>query len=828
MIRLAWRTARADLRASWQRALLIGVILLAACATLMLALTLFRGAEAPWDRAFAQANGAHVTFYAWSGGPGAADGTTAAQTLPDLTALGTAPGVSAASATIPGLDEVPLVANGSRHTLSLQAPDSLPVVNTPLLTSGRWLSGAAGEIVLNRSVARAAGVNVGDTLTLSSGGEPLTLRVVGTAVSPWRELYPAASGLSWLALADLRTLEPDTSRWYVTLGVRLTDATDSVGVEQAAHALLDNRNVAGISRGSWQDTRADVTEWNRINAGFLGMFSLVALLAAALVTTNVVAARVLAQARQIGLLKAVGVTPLGVVGTFLVQHLIIALVAALGGVGVGLAVAPLFLRRLANALQTTATPVWNAEILLIAAVIVVSAMVVVTLATVVPALRAGRQTTVRTLTGGVAPTSGVVGSGRGSRLARLAARLHLPLVVQLGLKDTFTRPGRAALTIGALTISLVTIIFSLGAQATFDRINDEPALQGEPFDLDVRRRDMPAADALAVLTSNPDVASVYPRAAVQAQITRQPRTSIGETAADLPPQPLVYTNLGPQPATYLVRAIEGDPQQAGFLIASNRGRMPRQPGEAVAGWGLFNALHLQVGDTLDVTVNGRTIPVTLVGQFLEDDNDGEVLMLSMETARQLLPEIQPSTYLVHLSAGASGASGSDGEAVALSLLQASDYQFDIWTRADETASDADSASIQGVFSGLGLTLAFVGLINLIATTMITVRERLREYAILRAVGLTPTQITLVVGSSVALLAALAGVIGVPLGMLVSRAVYYGVLQRNLGLLPEWFTSPAWWQLLALTPALVLTALVAGALPARQATRIDIAQALRAE
>ena len=406
--------------------------------------------------------------------------------------------------------------------------------------------------------------------------------------------------------------------------------------------------------------------------------------------------------------------------------------------------------------------------------------------------------------------------GGGSRMARLAARLRLPLVVQLGLKDTFSRPWRALLTVCALTISLITIIFALGAQATFDRTMDQPALQGEPFDLEVRRRDLPPDEALALLQANPDVQSVYPRAMTQAQITRLPRTQFGETS--VPPTSFP----GLLPTTYSVRAVAGDLRAAGFLIAGERGRLPLQAGEAVAGWGLYEALDLQTGDTLRVIAEGRTLEVTLVGQYLEDDDDGEVLMLSMETVQQVLPGVQPTDYLVHLLPGAFD------EGVAVSLLQASDYRLDVWTRTDEATGDADTASIQGVVTGLGLTLAFVGLINLIATTVISVRERNREYAILRAIGLTPGQITLVVGSSVATLAAIAGVLGLPLGLLVSRLVYYGVLQRNLGLVPEWFTFPAWWQLALMVPALVVAALAAAALPAQRATRIDIAQALRAD
>ena len=82
------------------------------------------------------------------------------------------------------------------------------------------------------------------------------------------------------------------------------------------------------------------------------------------------------------------------------------------------------------------------------------------------------------------------------------------------------------------------------AQATFDRTMDQPALQGEPFDLEVRRRDLPPDEALALLQANPDVQSVYPRAMTQAQITRLPRTQFGETSV-----PPTSTTLRPTPSS---------------------------------------------------------------------------------------------------------------------------------------------------------------------------------------------------------------------------------------------------------------------------------------
>jgi ABC-type antimicrobial peptide transport system permease subunit len=125
-------------------------------------------------------------------------------------------------------------------------------------------------------------------------------------------------------------------------------------------------------------------------------------------------------------------------------------------------------------------------------------------------------------------------------------------------------------------------------------------------------------------------------------------------------------------------------------------------------------------------------------------------------------------------------------------------------------------SLLGIFSGVALLLALVGLYGLLA---LSVSQRTREFGIRMALGATAGTVRALVlrrGFVLVGIGALAGVIG---AALLTRVM--GGLLYHTG--P--FDLPT---LVGVIALLTLAALVACLLPARRATRVDPAIALRAD
>jgi putative ABC transport system permease protein len=166
--------------------------------------------------------------------------------------------------------------------------------------------------------------------------------------------------------------------------------------------------------------------------------------AAGIVVAGSVTNRVLARRRDIGLLKAVGVTPRQVVGMIAVEHLVLA--------AVGLVLGWLLAYALTPSLRVGVTEVLDAGARSVAAgpsvVAAIALAVIVLLATVLPASRVGRTSTAAALQ----PPAG--GAGR-SRIARLAVSAGAGPVAVSGLKDAFGRPLRSALAASSIVLAIM-------------------------------------------------------------------------------------------------------------------------------------------------------------------------------------------------------------------------------------------------------------------------------------------------------------------------------------------------------------------------------------
>jgi putative ABC transport system permease protein len=113
--------------------------------------------------------------------------------------------------------------------------------------------------------------------------------------------------------------------------------------------------------------------------------------------------------------------------------------------------------------------------------------------------------------------------------------------------------------------------------------------------------------------------------------------------------------------------------------------------------------------------------------------------------------------------------------------------------------------------------------TLVAVALLSVRERIRDYGVLKTIGLTPRQIASSVVGAHAAVALLAALVAIPAGIGLCRIVYAiaGGVSADLVL------APWWWLALVPIGAPLLVAAVTG-LPARLASRIPAADAVRYE
>ena len=125
---------------------------------------------------------------------------------------------------------------------------------------------------------------------------------------------------------------------------------------------------------------------------------------------------------------------------------------------------------------------------------------------------------------------------------------------------------------------------------------------------------------------------------------------------------------------------------------------------------------------------------------------------------------------------------------------------------------------------LDAVLAVITWSALVAVSLLSIRERIRDFGVLRAIGLTPNQVTSSLVSVHSAIALISSLISIPVGLALYLAIYWlasGSSDTKL------VTTP-WWWLVAVPIAIPFATAVASSLPARLAAQIPPADAVRYE
>ncbi|MBB1260989.1 FtsX-like permease family protein [Streptomyces alkaliterrae] len=774
-MRATLRWAHADLRTHRGEALFLVLATTGVVIALLLASALFGYAANPWQRVFTQTNGAHV----WIHARGDADPA-------DLERLRDLDGVTAATGPH-RTAHITARTDAARADVELRAADADPGPTArPQVVRGRWLdTGTPDGVVLQAGLARALWAEPGDTVTVPGGAEgPRELTVLGIADTAERDHRAGdRPGVGWVLPGALDRVTAPADRLGQVVGLRLADPDDTGYAVQRAVTLLGADGVTEVS--DWKQARAEAQSDDRLLGLLLVTFGLGALLAAALAVAGAISTRVRGHLRDISVLKAVGFTPGQVVRIFLVQHVAFALLGAALAVALLGTLGGRFPGRIGEAVS-----IWRDLPHHTAATLAVPAAAVlfIGLATSLAAWRAGRVPPVPVARGAVPPAAGM------SRAARAALGRRVPPALVLGWRAAFARRGRSLTAVARLALPLLLITVALSAWTTLDRVPSSAGDAGPAATLSARATEgLDERQAARLLADNPDVTAVYP----------------GIEVAALAPG---------QTGTINLRGLGTDARPYPFTVVEGRAPSPSATDdEAVAGQGLLDLLDLEVGDWVRLTVEGHPQILHIVGRTIETEQGGRVVTTSLDTLAERDPGLRPAFHQVQLRPGA------DPKAVGAALSRASDGRLEIH---EVGGLNEGRAVMRGVLAGLAAVLALIGLTELLTTISAGVRDRERDLLALKAIGLTPRQISGVIVTATGLTALAAALTGTLLGTLVGRWLIneHG---RASGIGAGIAQSPSTAVLLLLIAGATAGAVAASLLPAARAARRRPADTLAA-
>jgi putative ABC transport system permease protein len=744
----------------------IGLVVLCSTTAMLFALGVLDAASAPFDRAFAQQHGSHVT----------ATFDTTKVSDAKLAQTAGRPGVRAAAGPY-----AEAVLRFSKDYLA-NPPGTLTVVgrSSPsgpvdhlTLRAGHWAT-RPGEIVIAVGAAGGKHSFLG-TVIRPDGAPPLT--VVGAATSV------SQSAGAWVSPAQMAALHPTSAQMLYRFSASATDAQLRAGLEKA---------TAGLPPGALTATQSYLTLKQNFSAmadsylPLIMLFGVLSLVVSVLMVVNVVSGAVVSGLRHIGVLKAVGFTPNQVVAVYLAMVSVPAIAGGVLGTALGSALARPMLQVIFSGVMTNGA---NPTISTWVPVVTLLGMpVFVALAALVPALRAHRLSAARAISAGSAPRT-----GHGLRVQRWLGGIRLPRSVSLGLGLPFARPARALMTVAAIVLGVAAVTATTGLSSTMVAYADA-GHTGTRIDVDAGSTaagqtapKMSDARDEAMLRSLPGAREVAVNASLRMTIVGYPQTSTG----------------------FFFR---GDPPAAAYQLA--RGHWLNGPGQAVVG-PMFLAQHgLRVGDRITLRTDIGTAPVTIVGETVDGDARG--VNVSWQSLARLAPDRRANAYTVTLAPGA------DAEAY-MKAVKAADSGLHPSKESSYNPAATMVVSFSSVFTVLLSTVAALGVFN---TVMLNIRERRRDLGMLKSIGMTPRQVTVMTLTSVVGMGLVSGLIGIPLGIAAHRLVVDNVVAVVFtDSMKDVWHAP---QLVGMGLAGIAIAVLGALVPARSAARLTIAEVLHNE
>ncbi|NEE17334.1 ABC transporter permease [Streptomyces sp. SID7499] len=783
-----------------------------AVASAVVAGSLMVAASAPFDKAFKEQQGAHIT----------AQFDPAEASAAQLAKTGRLPGVAASAGPYPTTAFRPVDRSGFQMpTLTLvgrSGPDG--AVDRVDLKAGRWAQ-EPGEIVLDASFEGPA-IGIGTLMKTSNAKDASTLAIVGFAVSA------GETADAWAAPAQVEALgskgHPVSSQMLYRF--------DSASTRQQ---ILADRKKLAVSVGSgallgtqsWLDTKRAADQGAAATVPFVMAFGALGIVMSVIIVSSVVSGTVGTSLRRIGILKAIGFTPREVVRAYVAQALIPAVVGIALGVVLGNFLAVPLLSDTESVFGGVSLSVaWWVDV-----AVPTAALVVVGIAALIPALRAGRLRTVEAIAVGRAPRT-----GRGQWAHRVMGMLSLPRPVTYGLATAFTHPVRALAMMLAVMFATVAATFAVGLTSSLNAIGTS--------------QDPENRAAVTVTTTKAIEAAPPPPPPVGGDAADPPplggsesgppavdnsasSTSTQRGAADpvkvrsaVMSQPGTESYYGKAQTAVTVAGVSGSIQASLYQGDSRPGRYEMLSGHWITGKGqvvvpsrFLERTSTKLGDTVRVTYRKETADLRIVGESF--DTSGSRLEIHAVMAD--FTSAEPSTFLVETKPGVSAVEYARKVAAVVRPLGGDA------TAGSESGPDGViliMAATAVLLTFMLITVAGLGVLN---SVVLDTRERIHDLGVCKAIGMSPRQTMSLVLASVAVIGMIGGLLGVPAGYALHHVVI-PMMGRAVGTsLPSPVLEvygPV--QLLLLGIGGVVIAMLSALIPAGWAARARTVTALRTE
>ena len=732
--------------------------------------------------------------------------------------------------------------------------DTSPAVSrfNPLnLFEGRWPA-KSHEVVIDAGTADRQDYAVGSTVRIATLKPTRSFKVVGIAQYGGVD----SIGTATFAVFTIPTAQDllDRKGQYDAISVAGKNGVTPEKLVEEITPILPSDARVRTAAAEVKEQEDEIGDFTRFLRYFLLAFAGIALFVGAFVIFNTLSITVAQRTREFATLRTIGASRRQVLGSVVLESLVIGILASIAGLFGGLLLAKgiqALLRTLGFALPSAET-VFATRTIVVAMIV---GVVVTLVAAIFPAIRATRVPPIAAVREGatlpksrLAPfvpwialllIAGAIAVlaramfteelGTADRLlslgvgvlvlffgvAMISPRLVAPIAALVGVParriggaagklasgNAVRNPGRTAATAAALMIGIALVAF-VATLANGMKASNREAIE-----------DQVVADY--VVTSQdgytPFVLGIGE--ALAASPTPDLVTDVRTDLADIDGKGGYLTGIDPETIAKVYRFDWSQGSDDALPLLGTSG--------AIVSKGYADDHDLHVGSTINIrSASNRTAQVSVAAIY--EPPPFYPILGSVSVSKELFDSLyeRPRNEFTFLDVP-----GDPTPATTQSLDQAVAGFPDAKVQTRQQWVDAQDQDFNDFLTFLYVLLALsvlISLFGMVNTLVLSVYERTREIGMLRAIGMTRRQTRRMIRQESIITALIGAALGLPLGIFLAALV-----TRALGDFNVRFSIP-WGQLVVLSIVAVIAGILAAITPARRAAKLDPLRAIAYE
>ncbi|MCU1588035.1 MAG: putative transport system integral rane protein [Frankiales bacterium] len=693
------------------------------------------------------------------------------------------------------------------------------------------------QAAIDVATARKVGLVVGDRIKVLLKGPAATVTITGLV---------GLGNTDNFAGASLVAFDPPTAQKYVGIQGAWTEISLAAQPGVSQEELVKRVSAVlpkGVEAVTAKTASDEASKEIKNGLGFFNtallVFGFISLFVGGFLIFNTFTMLVAQRTRELALLRALGASRRQVTRSVMIESVLVGLLSSIAGFGLGILVA----KGLQSLLDAVGISLPKGHTVVATRTLVVSILVgtgMTALAALMPALRAARVAPVqamresgpaedrslrrRTITGGVVLGLGVLALsiglaegqlalvGLGAVLTFLGVALLSPLFARPAVRvlgTPFTRsaggrigrgnamrsPRRTSATAAALMIglALVAAVSTIGASAKKSIVKVVDTSLGADYVLHTDQF-MPFSPEVAkALEGKPELGAVAAFRFGQAKISDE------NGATDV---------RGVNPSA--LEAVLKLTTLKGSLDSLNDGQLAISESEA-------KKLKVSTGDRLDVTWSRTGFQPMTVGAVYKDNQFAGGYLLSDTVFDRNVTE----KLLGVIAVKRAGSAAPQASRAVIDQAMKPFPNVEVEDRAEFVKAQGDDVdmvlNLITVLLVLSVIIALLGVVNTIALSVV---ERTRELGLLRAVGMQRKQLRRMIRVESVIISVYGALLGLVVGLAFGWAIVHALSGQGI----TEFSVPFAKVLLVVLVA-ALGGVLAAALPARRAAKMDVLQAI---